>query len=69
MVSYRVAHILHNQVVMLQQALGITYGAASVRHNLVVGYVEASIRYIFVDIVQGQSGGYGVPSMVKWLYA
>ena len=54
---------------MLRQALGITYGAANIRHNLFVGYVAASIRHIFVDIVQGQSGGYGVPSMVQWLYA
>ena len=54
---------------MLQQALGITYGAASIGHNLAVGYVATSIRYIFVDIAQGQSGGYGVPSMMKWLYA
>ena len=54
---------------MQQQALGITYGAASIGHNLAVGYVAASIRYIFVNIVQGQSGGYGVPSMVQWLYA
>lgn len=54
---------------MLQQALGITYGAVSIGHNLALGYVATSIRYIFVDIAQGQSGGYGVPSMVKWLYA
>ena len=47
---------------MVWQGLDITYGAASVRHNI-VGYVAAIIRYIFVDIVQGQSGGYGAPSM------
>ena len=54
---------------MLRQALGMIYGAASIRHNLVVGYLAAIIRYIFVDIVKGQSGGYGAPSMLQWLYA
>ena len=54
---------------MLQQALGITYGAASIGHNLAVGYVATSIRYTFVDTVRGQPGDYGVPSMVQWLYA